>query len=68
MLSGPPFIMWSTTWRKNSRIYEELCDEDGINPAIAIIGGETPNLGMLERVKKDSEIHFIPVMAGGETR
>ena len=45
---------------------EELCDEDDIDPGIAvIIDGETGNLGMLERVNEDSEIHFIPAMAGG---
>jgi len=47
----------------------EICtDDDDINPGIAVvIDGETANLGMLERVKEDSEIHFIPAMAGGST-
>ena len=46
----------------------EICDDDDINPGIAvIIDGETANLGMLERVREDSEIHFIPAMAGGST-
>ena len=45
---------------------EELCEEDDISPALAVvIDGETANLGMLERVKEDSEIHFIPAMSGG---
>jgi molybdopterin converting factor small subunit len=45
---------------------EELCDGDDINPGLAvIIDGETANLGMLERVNENSEIHFIPAMAGG---
>ena len=49
-------------------IKEELCEEEDINPGIAvIIDGETANLGMLERVKEDSEIHFIPAMAGGNS-
>ena len=47
---------------------EELCEEDYINPRIAVaIDGETSNLGMLERVNEDSEIHFIPAMAGGSS-
>ena len=47
----------------------EICTDDDINPGIAVvIDGETANLGMLERVKEDSEIHFIPAMAGGSTR
>ena len=45
---------------------EELCVEDDIMPGIAVIvDGETANLGMLERVREDSEIHFIPAIAGG---
>jgi molybdopterin synthase sulfur carrier subunit len=45
---------------------EELCDGDDIDPGIAVvIDGETSNLGMIERVNEDSEIHFIPAMAGG---
>ena len=47
---------------------EELCEDDDINPGIAVvIDGETSNLGMLERVNEDSEIHFIPAMAGGSS-
>ena len=38
-------------------IKDELCED-----------GETSNLGMLERVKEDSEIHFIPAMSGGSGR
>ena len=47
-------------------IKEEICTDDDINPGIAvIIDGETANLGMLERVKEDSEIHFLPAIGGG---
>ena len=47
-------------------IKDELCEENEINPAIAVVvDGETSNLGMLERVKENSEIHFIPAMSGG---
>lgn len=47
-------------------IRNELCHGDAISPGLAvIIDGETANLGMLERVKEDSEIHFIPAIAGG---
>jgi molybdopterin synthase sulfur carrier subunit len=50
-------------------IKDELCEDDDLNPAIAVvIDGETSNLGMLERVNEDSEIHFIPAMAGGSGR
>ncbi len=47
-------------------IREHLCDGDEISPGIAvIIDGETTNLGMLEHVKEDSEIHFLPAISGG---
>ena len=50
-------------------IRDELCHGDAISPGLAvIIDGETANLGMLERVKEDSEIHFIPAIAGGSGR
>jgi len=43
-----------------------LCIDNEIDPAIAVvIDGETSNLGMLDRVNEDSEIHFIPAMSGG---
>ena len=45
---------------------DELCEDNDLNPGIAVvIDGETGTLGMLERVNEDSEIHFIPAMAGG---
>jgi molybdopterin synthase sulfur carrier subunit len=47
-------------------IKEELCYEDDIMPGLAvIIDGETANLGMLEKVQENSEIHFLPAISGG---
>ena len=47
-------------------IKAEICYGDDIMPGIAVIvDSETANLGMLERVREDSEIHFIPAIAGG---
>ena len=47
-------------------IREHLCDGDEISPGIAvIIDGATTNLGMLEHVREDSEIHFLPAISGG---
>ena len=47
-------------------IKDELCEDDDINPGIAVVvDGETSNLGMLEHVNENSEIHFIPAMSGG---
>jgi molybdopterin synthase sulfur carrier subunit len=45
-----------------------LCDEDGMDllPGIAVIvDGETSQMGLLERVSEDSEVHFLPAIGGG---
>ena len=40
--------------------------DDDLMPGIAVIvDGEASPLGLLERVREDSEIHFIPAIAGG---
>jgi molybdopterin synthase sulfur carrier subunit len=45
-------------------LYDE--EEDDIMPGIAvIIDGETSQLGVLERVSEDSEVHFLPALGGG---
>ena len=46
---------------------ERLLDEEGsIQPDLAVaIDGETSHLGLLEKVREDSEIHFIPAIGGG---
>ncbi|MBI2855800.1 MAG: MoaD/ThiS family protein [Chloroflexi bacterium] len=45
---------------------DQLCQDDDIFPGIAVvIDGETANLGLLERVQENSEIHFLPAISGG---
>jgi molybdopterin synthase sulfur carrier subunit len=47
---------------------EQLYDaeEDILMPGLAvIIDGETSQLGLLERVCEDSEVHFLPALGGG---
>ena len=45
---------------------DQLCLDGVLYPGIAvIIDGETANLGVLERVREDSEIHFLPAISGG---
>ncbi len=49
-------------------IRSRLCDEEGIDllPGIAVIvDGETSQLGLLERLREDSEVHFLPALGGG---
>mgnify|MGYP001400767100 CR=1 FL=1 len=45
-----------------------LCDEQSeeLLPGVAVIvDGETSQLGMLERVGENSEVHFLPALGGG---
>ena len=45
-------------------LYDE--EEDVVMPGIAVvIDGETTQLGLLEHVREDSEIHFLPALGGG---
>ncbi len=47
-----------------AELYDE--EEDIVMPGIAaIVDGETSQLGLLERVQEDSEIHFLPALGGG---
>ena len=43
-----------------------LFDADRLRPEIsAAIDGDTEHLGLLEPVNADTEIHFVPAIAGG---
>lgn len=49
-------------------IKERLCDDNGFDmlPGVAvIIDGETSQLGLLEKVGENSEVHFLPALGGG---
>ena len=49
-------------------IKEYLVDdeEDDLIPGLAvIIDGEVSQLGMLDKVKESSEVHFLPAIGGG---
>ena len=40
--------------------------KDNLLPGLAVaIDGVTNHMGMLEPVRKDSEVHFIPAIGGG---
>ena len=48
-----------------AELYDE--EEDVVMPGIAVvIDGETSQLGLLEQVREDSEIHFLPALGGGK--
>ncbi len=41
-------------------------EEDDLLPGLAVVvDGETSLLGLLERVKESSEVHFLPAIGGG---
>ena len=45
-----------------------LCDEeeDDLLPGVAVIvDGDASQMGLLERVQEDSEVHFLPAIGGG---
>ena len=50
-------------------IKAHLVSEDGedIMPGLAVvIDTQTANMGLLERVEENSEVHFLPAIGGGE--
>jgi molybdopterin synthase sulfur carrier subunit len=41
-------------------------EEDILMPGLAVVvDGETSQLGLLESVREESEIHFLPALGGG---
>jgi molybdopterin synthase sulfur carrier subunit len=45
-------------------LYDE--EEDNLMPGIAVIvDGDASLIGLLERVREDSEVHFLPAIGGG---
>ena len=46
------------------RLYDR--EEDDLLPGVAVIvDGETSQLGLLERLNENSEVHFLPAIGGG---
>ena len=46
----------------------QMCDDEtnDLLPGIAVIvDGETSQLGLLQRVGENSEVHFLPALGGG---
>ena len=47
-----------------AQLYDD--EEDIVMPGIAVVvDGETSQLGLLEHVREDSEVHFLPALGGG---
>ncbi len=47
-------------------VLERILEDGQIKPSISVaVDGEVAMMGMLEEVNENSEVHFIPAIAGG---
>ncbi len=47
-------------------IMDRLCQDGSIRPDVSVVvDGGISTLGLLQRVEQDTEIHFLPAIAGG---
>jgi sulfur-carrier protein len=47
-------------------IRERLCVGDELKPGLSVaVDGHVTSLGLLQKVKPDSEVHFLPAIGGG---
>ena len=47
-------------------IKARLCDADGLRPGLAVaVDTQVARLGLLQPVGEQSEVHFLPAIAGG---
>ncbi len=43
-----------------------LCDGDGLKPGLTVaVDGHVSSIGLLQKLKPDSEVHFLPAIGGG---
>lgn len=47
-------------------VRDRLCNGDELKPSIAVsVDGEISDVGLRSPVRPDSEVHFLPAIAGG---
>jgi sulfur-carrier protein len=52
--------------RQHPGVRDRLCDGDALRTGMAaVVDGEVARLGLLQPVGPDSEVHFLPAIAGG---
>jgi len=52
--------------RRYPGIKARLCEGEGLRPGLAVvIGSEFSQMGLSQPLLPDSEVHFVPAVAGG---
>ena len=47
-------------------IRERLCEGDQLRPGLAVaVDGRMSSVGLLQKVRPESEVHFLPAIGGG---
>ena len=47
-------------------VRQRLIDGDELRPGMAVtVNGNVTSLGLLQRLDKDAEVHFLPAVGGG---
>lgn len=47
-------------------IRSRLCEGEGLKPGLTVaVDGHVSSLGLLTKLKPDSEVHFLPAIGGG---
>ena len=47
-------------------IRERLCEGDQLRPGLAVaVDGRMSSIGLLQKVRPESEVHFLPAIGGG---
>lgn len=47
-------------------IRARLCENDSLKPGLSVaVDGNVSSLGLLAKLKPDSEVHFLPAIGGG---
>lgn len=51
---------------KHPGVRERLCEEERVRPNISVmVNGEISHLRMREKLREDSEVHFVIAISGG---
>ena len=52
--------------RRFPGIRDRLCDADELKPTLSVaVDGHVSSVGLLQKVRPESEVHFLPAIGGG---